>query len=67
MIATIILLVLIVGLSFQTYHKFTDTYKFGDFEIKKYKLNQIQETLDTRDIFICDMEKDNCVRLGYLD
>ena len=67
-ITTVILFLIILGLSFMIYQEETATYKIGDFEIKQSQLNEITEALDDKFevINICRIDTNECIRTGKL-
>jgi len=65
-ISTVLLLLIIIGLSYVTYLNST-TVMYRDFEIKKTDLREFERATYPNDFMICDLDTYDCLELRRLD
>ncbi len=63
-ITSIVLILAIISLSVLIYSQ-QETYKFGDFEIKKSQLDSISDEIgeEFNNFNICEIDSDECIRI----
>jgi len=65
-IVAVMLFLVAVTLSISLYQQYTATYNLGSVQIKKTTLDDFTEVVGD-DFVLCNMDKDECVRVGRLE